>query len=563
MIMVSKIKNSIIFSQIPSVTESDYPGFQPDTYILKKGSVHRHGGKELPCDVLCERDAAMQLRDGTTIYMDIFRPVKEGKYPVLIAWAPYGKRGHYLCYDLFEGRMGVKEEWEDGLNEFEGPNPSYWVNHGYVILHPDPRGIFGSEGDAYAWGTQEAEDEYDFIEWAGQQNWSNGKVGMTGNSWLSMAQWNVASHQPPHLTAIAPWEGALDNYRDTSCKGGIPDILFVSSIFEHLYGNNKYENLVAMIKSHPLMDAYWEDKIVHAEKITIPAYVTASYTNMLHTNGTFAGWEKISSKEKWLRVHDTHEWHDYYTPEHVEDLRKFFDHYLKGVNNGWEKTPRVRLTVLDPGHKNIPNRPEESFPLHRQKLQTFYLDTSNMGLSQATPHEENSFIYNPQEGASFQLTFTEDVEIIGYMNLCLYVAAESADDMDLFAYVRKRDKDGKLMSIPIINRQNCTGASGRLRVSMRKLNKEKSTVNRPYYTFDEVQKLHSGEIVPVEIGFWPFGMKWHAGEKLDVFITGNELWTHPEFPNLPAIDNLNKGRHIIYTGSQFSSRLIAPIIKNC
>ena len=105
-----------------------------------------------------------------------------------------------------------------------------------------------------------------------------------------------------------------------------------------------------MTRNHQLFNSYWESKIPDLEKIDVPAYVVASWTNIIHTGGTFTGWRNISSKEKWLRIHNTHEWHDYYKPESVENLRRFFDRYLKGINNGWEATPKVRLTVLDPGN---------------------------------------------------------------------------------------------------------------------------------------------------------------------------------------------------------------------
>jgi predicted acyl esterase len=89
-----------------------------------------------------------------------------------------------------------------------------------------------------------------------------------------------------------------------------------------------------------------EDKIARLDKIKIPAYIVASYTSPIHTHGSFEGFRQIASKEKWLRVHNSGEWPDYYDPAHVEDLRKFFDRYMKGIENGWEKTPRVRLSVL-------------------------------------------------------------------------------------------------------------------------------------------------------------------------------------------------------------------------
>lgn len=135
---------------------------------------------------------------------------------------------------------------------------------------------------------------------------------------------NVAMVQPPHLAAIAPWEGASEIYRDCFAAGGIPETLFTNGVFSNLYSDTWIEDPVAMIEKYPLMNDYWASKIPALGNITVPAYIVASWTNLLHTKGTFNGWNKIASQEKWLRVHDRHEWVDYYDPQNVEDLRRFF-----------------------------------------------------------------------------------------------------------------------------------------------------------------------------------------------------------------------------------------------
>jgi hypothetical protein len=126
---------------------------------------------------------------------------------------------------------------------------------------------------------------------------------------------------------------------------------FGEEIIQAYAGKNFIEDQARMQPSDDLMNPYWENQAAKLEKITVPAYVVASYTSPIHAHGSFEGFRRISSKERWLRVHNTGEWPDYYQPEYVEDLRKFFDRYLKGIKNGWEKTPRVRLSVLDPGAK--------------------------------------------------------------------------------------------------------------------------------------------------------------------------------------------------------------------
>ena len=95
------------------------------------------------------------------------------------------------------------------------------------------------------------------------------------------------------------------------------------------------------------MNELWENKIPDFDKITVPAYVVASYSNTLHTAGTFRAWRRMASQQKWLRIHNSQEWPDYYDEANVEDLRRFFDRYLKDEDNGWEQTPRVRYSILD------------------------------------------------------------------------------------------------------------------------------------------------------------------------------------------------------------------------
>lgn len=76
------------------------------------------------------------------------------------------------------------------------------------------------------WGSELAKDGRDTIEWIASQPWSNGKVGMTGNSYLTVSQWFIAGEKPKHLAAIAPWEGFMDHFRETANRGGIPNPVF-------------------------------------------------------------------------------------------------------------------------------------------------------------------------------------------------------------------------------------------------------------------------------------------------------------------------------------------------
>jgi hypothetical protein len=456
--------------------------------------------------------------------------------------------------------MDVLPSWEDGLNKFEGPNPGYWVSHGYAVVNIDPRGVFRSEGDLYFFGPQEAQDEYDAIEWLAAQPWSTGQVALTGNSWLAISQWFVAALKPPHLAAIAPWEGSSDVYRDTAFRGGIRDVIFSALILGGFAGGGWTEDQPGMAEDHSLMDPYWESKVADLESIEVPAYIAASWTNILHTRGTLDAWRRISSERKWLRVHNTHEWNDFYNPSHVEDLRRFLDHVVKGIDNGWDATPPVRLSVLDPSNVDVVNRPEVSFPLERECAKRLYLDAADGSLRDVLPTEPVSHTYAPTaEGAVFRCTFDRDTEIAGYAKVRLWMSAEGADDLDVFVYLTKLHANGAEQLPQVVPGRYHAGANGRLRASLRELDEIRTTESEPFHTFRTVQKLAPGEIVLLEIGLWPYAIRFHAGESLQLRVNGVDLLVRPEFPDLPAIPTINSGRHVVHTGGEHDSHVVLPI----
>lgn len=500
---------------------SRYPGFKQETLILKNGTIRREGARVLPCDIQFERDQPLTLRDGTVIYTDIFRPVGSGvnnTVPALVAYSPYGKEVGGQWLDDVSERSGVPLSSVSELQKFEGPDPAHWVCQGYAVLNPDARGAYSSEGNITFWGRQLGEDGYDFIEWVADQAWSSGKVGMSGNSWLSVSQWFIAAEHPPHLTAIAPWEGLTDVYRDSTNRGGLPAPAFQEEIMTTFAGENYLEDNARKIYSEPFVNLYWEDKIARVDQITVPAYVVASYTNAVHTRGSFQGFRDINSTEKWLRVHDTSEWPDYYDPAHVAELTAFYDHYLKGEDNGWTETPRVRISVLDPGHTNEINRVVANWPVLGLTAKSLYL--SSDGLSDIPPLDESSVSYEVTDNSttssvSFSFSVDELTEIIGYTKVKLWVEAVGSDDMELDIAIQKTDADGNVFEVASSSDSSSTiTASGKLRVSMRALDEEKSTPFEPYQSFTGESLLVHGEVYPIEVALWPIALKIHPNERI-------------------------------------------------
>ena len=551
--------------------------FEPGTRALPAGFQVDSRWMPTPVEILFEKDVAVTLRDGVTVYVDVLRPAGTEKVPVIVAWSPYGKsRGNDPRYvDLF-ALLGMDTGSVSGLMKFEGPDPAFWCAHGYAVCNPDARGSFNSEGDIRVWSRSEGEDYYDVVEWLGVQDWCNGKVGGSGNSYLAISQWFAAAEQPPHLVAIAPWEGMSDIYRDLVMRGGIPDFPFPRQFSQSFVGKNLREDLVAEAERHPLMDGLWESKTPVFENITVPAYIVASYSNMIHTPGTFRAWRRLSSTEKWLRIHNTMEWPDYYEEANLNDLLRFFDHFLKGIDNGWADTPRVRYAVLDLEGNDQVNLPAASFPPEDCSDVKYFLDASSHALRAEAPAADGTVTYDAQseEGrASFTLRFDSPTEFVGYPKVRLWVEADGSDDMDLFVFLQKLNGDGEQLEQfnvpnhgPIMQELTRHGAAilkykgsnGRLRVSMRHLDESRSTESVPVHSFDRIEKLALGEIVCVDIDLFPIGLALYPGEQLRVVVSGQHL-LGGVMPGMGNVPSDNHGRHVIYAGGRHASYLQLPL----
>ena len=550
--------------------------FEPGTRILPAGFRVQPRFLELPIDIVFEKDTAVILRDGTTIYVDVLRPAGDEKVPVIVAWSPYGKsRGNApRTTDLLD-LLGMGTSNLSGLNKFEGPDPAFWCAQGYAVCNPDTRGCFNSEGDLPLWSQDEAKDYCDLIEWLGVRPWCNGKVGTTGNSYLAISQWFVAAEQPSHLAAIAPWEGMSDVYRDLVVRGGIPDFPFPRQLGMNLVGKRLREDLVGDAEAHPLMDELWRAKIPAFHNVAVPAYVVASYSNSIHTPGTFRGWRSIASAEKWLRIHNTMEWPDYYDEASQADLLRFFDHYLKGNDNGWEKTPRVRYAVLNLKGGDRTNVPASEFPPEDVTQVKYYLDAAAHRLVTTAPGSESTARYDAaseQGSVSFTMQVDAATEFVGYPKLHLWVQAEGADDMDLFVFLQKLDAQGEQLeqfTIPndgpkmqALTQRGAAilkykGSNGRLRVSMRRIDEATSTDSIPVHSFDRVEKLTPGEVVCVDIDLFPVGLALSSGEQLRLVISGHHILGGV----MPGVDNVlpnNQGQHVIHAGGRNASYLQLP-----
>jgi len=181
------------------------------------------------CDGMrIEWHVPIAIDDGIVLRADVYRPIADGRYPVILSHGVYAKglsyqEGYPMQWqkmvldhpEILEGSSNKYQAWEV-------TDPERWVPHGYAIVRVDSRGSGWSPGYLDPLCAREDDDLAACIEWAGTQAWSNGKVGMLGISYYAVNQWRVAAkHHPHHLAAIIPWEGFNDFYRDPAYHGGI------------------------------------------------------------------------------------------------------------------------------------------------------------------------------------------------------------------------------------------------------------------------------------------------------------------------------------------------------
>ena len=163
--------------------------------------------------MLIEWDVAIAMDDGIVLRADVFRPVGQGRHPVILSYGPYAKglsfqegyKGNWTR--LIEAAPEILVGSTNKYQNWELVDPERWVPDGYACVRVDSRGAGRSPGFIDHHSQRETKDLYECVEWAGIQPWSNGKVGLNGISNYATNQWRVAACQPPHLAAICVWEG--------------------------------------------------------------------------------------------------------------------------------------------------------------------------------------------------------------------------------------------------------------------------------------------------------------------------------------------------------------------
>ncbi len=525
-----------------------------------------------------EWDVPITMDDGLVLRADVFRPVAEGRYPAILSYGPYGKG---LAF-----QEGYKTAWEIMARDYpdavagssnlyanwEVVDPEKWVPDGYACIRVDSRGAGRSPGYLCHNNARETRDIFDCIEWAAQQPWCSGKVGMNGISYYASNQWRAAAAGPPHLAAICVWEGWNDAYRESARHGGIIcsfrknwQDMQVKTV-QHGQGTRgarsritgelvcgpetlppeelakNREDMWQSFLSRELWDRYYAERTPDLSRVTVPLLSAANWGGQgLHTRGNFEGYMFAGSKQKWLEVHGGSHWAPFYTGYGVKLQKRFFGYFLKDEKNGWDRQPRVLLNVRHPGEKFV-LREENEWPLARTKWTRFHLDPKGMRLSTGEVHAVSSLAYDPMgDGLTFSTPpLAKPMEITGPSALKLSLSSATID-ADVFAVLRVFDPAGKEVLFQGALDPKTPVGQGWLRASHRKLDPRRSLPYRPFHTHDQKQPLEPGKVYELDVEIWPTCIVVPAGHRVALSIRGRD-YEHDDAPaTLSNMKNPMKG----------------------
>jgi uncharacterized protein len=446
-------------------------------------------------------DVAVAMDDGVVLRADVFRPAAPGRYPVLLSYGPYAK----------------------GL-AFQDGYPSAWQK-----------------------------DFHACIEWAGEQPWSSGKVGLSGVSYYGINQWLVAATQPKHLAAMCIWEGAADGYRDMTHHGGILSTFWANwydmQVKTVQYGlgargprSRANPSLLVCgdetlsdaqlaanrgsfgddILAHPLADDYHRERSAQWDRITVPFLSAGNWGGQgLHLRGNTEAFLRAASRHKWLELHGLEHWTHFYTDYGLALQKRFFGHFLKGEPTGWEDEPPVRLQVRHVDR--FEPRCEREWPIARTRFTRMHLDPVGQALAQVRPDVEDRLAFDAQgDGLSFlSAPFAQDTELTGPVAAKLWVSS-STSDADLFLVLRVFTPDLREVTFAGAIDPHTPVAQGWLRASHRELDPELSREWRPYHSHRSQHQLVPGVPVELDIELWPTSIVVPAGCRIALAVRGRD-----------------------------------------
>jgi predicted acyl esterase len=518
----------------------------------------------------------------------------------------------------------VNPEHKSKYSAWETPDPVFWTKNGYVVVRADERGLGQSPGllDTMSKGTSEC--FFDVVEWAAEQPWSSGKVGLLGISYYAGSQWRVAARQPKGLAAIIPWEGMSDYYRDRCRHGGILSNAFMKFWWDRQVITNQYgrpgraaskwgEDTIEGDLSPEVLAAnrrdqngdnannrfrdeeYYASKEFNLEDIKVPLLSVANWGGiLLHLRGNVEGYTWAGSKFKYLRfITGRHDLPFYYHDE-VEVQKSFLDAFLKGNDTvGWSVPGEVSPVsmVLRKGNVGFNNPPAEAlyerreetaWPIPRTQYTKYHLipdgslsnTSSFQGSATSVSYQALGSLQKPELVQFSTPPMERDTEFTGHIVARLSVSVtpedpESADnkDIDLFLTLRYIAPSGEEVHYTGTAGDPIPLAKGWLRVSMRTVD-ENNPKNRSYlpyrnYFLTDVQQVKAGEVYTVDVEIWPTNVIAEKGGRIVFEVSSGDTQGSGIFQHTSEIDRPRSafaGKNNIHFGPGLENYVILPII---
>lgn len=535
--------------------------------------------------------ATLTMRDGVSIAVAVYLPASGEASPALLAASPY----------RFDNN--VLPPTSQFLWRETGPIDLY-NERGYAYVNMDVRGSGRSGGEFGFLDAKEQHDLYDVVQWIAQQPWCSGKVGGIGQSYFCMLQWFMAAQRPPALACIAAHDGLNDPYRASAYNGGIPGDFFPGYWWQQNRIINRSPanggparvqdtDLNLLFAEHPTYDDFWRERTAWEvlDRIDVPLYSGGVWSkHMLHTRGNIEGYRKARGPKKLLMSGAPSAWAanaEFNSREfHERVLLPFYDHYLKGIENGYADRPNVEYAVRG----SALMRTAAEWPPPTVQYERWFLNATSTGsvtslndgglardIDAAPP---TSYTY-PNPGwvtgvAGFGpggpasgfdpvrrvLTFTspplpEDLEIAGPIKLELY-ASSTAADTDFFIKISDQVPQSEADRVQSRNPQAETVSRGWLKASHRQLDPRLSTEMIPYHTHGTPELLVPGTVYRFDISIEPMAYLFAAGHRIRLEIVNGDspltelLWTHYYRPDKIGTDT-------IYHDAAHASVLILPV----
>jgi uncharacterized protein len=541
-----------------------------------------------------DNNARVTVRDGTTLLADVHRPNSAGRFPALIAASPYPRQ----IQDL-GAPMGFIEA---GATDF-------WVPRGYVHVIANLRGTGGSEGTFGFCDSQERRDLYDLVEWAAEQPWCDGNVGMIGISYFAMTQLEAAVERPPHLKAIFPVAVTNDLY-EAAMHHGLFNSSFITpwlalvgmtagrgdelwrgkliSLARHIlntrwlhqkFATRNGEESVGIMRQllkvhhhphpwdelwrsiaveHPTRDQWWDERdlLPLLGQIDVPVYLGCDWENApLHLPSTFTTWQALSANPH-VQVGMLGEFGLTWPWEslHVEALA-WFDHWLKGHDTGIADGPAIRYFL--PGADQW--RTATTWPPSGAAYQELALradatlDTDEgepgsrdyMVLGAGLGRTEPSEIDPPSMLSWTGPALEHDADMVGDIELRL-VASATATDTAWIATLQDVAADGTVSDV----------TAGWLRASLREVDETPSRRGAPVLTCRNAQAVPIGQDVTYRIPLVPNARRFAAGHRIRLVLTSDDQ--DPTTPAIMGFRHASVGTSSHNTISS-ASRLLLPI----